>query len=87
MKERQGSPDDPVFPTRAGTPLTRDAVSALVEKHAATAAQRQPSLATKKITPHVLRHSCAMALLRRGVDRTVIALWLAGVSGLADFVA
>jgi integrase/recombinase XerD len=75
-KERQGAPEDPLFPTRAGTPLTRDAVGALVEKHAAKAAQHQPSLATKKITPHVLRHSAAMALLRRGVDRTVIALWL-----------
>src|SRR3984893_724460 len=76
MKERQGAPEDPLCPTRAGTPLTRDAVGALVEKHAATAAQHQPSLAAKKTTPHVLRHSCAMALLRRGVDRTVIALWL-----------
>lgn len=76
MKERQGAPEDPLFPTRAGTPLTRDAVGALVEKHAATAAPCQPSMAAKKITPHVLRHSAAMALLRRGVDRTVIALWL-----------
>ncbi|MHB2024376.1 MAG: tyrosine-type recombinase/integrase [Mycobacteriales bacterium] len=76
IKERQGAPEDPLFPTRGDTPLTRDAVAALVEKHAANAAQHQPSLATKKITPHVLRHSCAMSLLRRGVDRTVIAMWL-----------
>lgn len=76
MKERQGAPEDPLFPTRAGTPLTRDAVGALVEKHAAKAAPCQPSMAAKKITPHVLRHSAAMALLRHGVDRTVIALWL-----------
>ena len=76
MKERQGAAEDPLFPTRAGTPLTRDAVRAVVEKHAATAAQHQPSLAAKKTTPHVLRHSCAMALLCRGVDRTVIATWL-----------
>ena len=76
IKERQGAPEDPLFPTRGGTPLTRDAVAALVEKHSANAAQCQPTLATKKITPHVLRHSCAMSLLRRGVDRSVIAMWL-----------
>jgi integrase/recombinase XerD len=49
---------------------------ALVAKHAATAIERQPSLRTKKVTPHVLRHSSAMALLRGGVDRTVLALGL-----------
>jgi integrase/recombinase XerD len=76
MKERQGAPEDPLFPTRAGTPLTRNAVGVLVEKHATAAAQHQPSLAAKKVTPHALRHSCAMSLLRRGVDRSVIAMWL-----------
>ena len=76
MRERAGRPDDPLFPTRQGTPLTRAAIEALVAKHAATAIERQPSLRAKKVTPHVLRHSCAMALLRGGVDRTVLALWL-----------
>lgn len=76
MKERAGAPDDPLFPTRRGTPLSRDAVEALVDKHAATAASRQPSLHNKNVTPHVLRHSCAMALRRGGVDRAVLALWL-----------
>ena len=76
MKERAGIPGDPLFPTSRGTPLSRDAVAALVTKHAATAAGGQPSLHGKKVTPHVLRHSCAMALLRGGVDRSVLALWL-----------
>jgi len=75
-KERRGDPDDPLFPTRRGTRLSRDAVEALVEKHAATATSRQPSLRDKRVTPHVLRHSCAMALRRAGVDRAVLALWL-----------
>ena len=35
-----------------------------------------PSLAKKRVTPHVLRHTAAMELLQAGVDRTVIALWL-----------
>ena len=45
-------------------------------KHATVAAQHQSSLASKTVTPHVLRHSCAMTLLRGGVDRSVLALWL-----------
>jgi site-specific recombinase XerD len=76
MRERGGRPDDPVFPTRRGTPLSRDAVQRLVTKYATAAGQRCPSLRTKHPTPHVLRHTCAMELLRSGVDTTVIALWL-----------
>ena len=45
-------------------------------KNVAIAADGQRSLRDKRVTPHVLRHSCAMALLRGGVDRSVLALWL-----------
>jgi integrase/recombinase XerD len=76
MKERGGYPEDPLFPTSRGTPLTRDGVAARVAKHTATAVRHHRPLATKKVTPHVLRHSCAMRLLRGGVDRAVLALWL-----------
>lgn len=76
MQERRGEPGDPLFPARRGTRLSRGAVERLVTKHAATASRRCPSLLAKHPTPHVLRHSCAMELLRSGVDCTVIALWL-----------
>jgi site-specific recombinase XerD len=76
MRERQGDPADPLFPTRRGTPLTRGAVGYLITKHATAAERRCPSLHTKRSTPHVLRHTCAMQLLRSGVDTAVIALWL-----------
>ncbi len=76
MKERQGDPADPLFPTRRGAPLTRGAVGCLITKHATAAERRCPSLHTKRSTPHVLRHTCAMQLLRSGVDTAVIALWL-----------
>lgn len=76
MRECDGGPDDPLFPTRRGSPLTRSAVGCLVAKHATAAAQRCPSLSSKHPTPHTLRHSCAMELLRSGVDSAVIALWL-----------
>ena len=76
MKEREGAPDDPLFPTRRGSRIGCGAVQRLVTKHARTAAQRCPSLNNKHTTPHILRHTCAMSLLAQGVDTTVIALWL-----------
>ncbi|MGH8997122.1 MAG: tyrosine-type recombinase/integrase [Acidimicrobiales bacterium] len=76
LKERRGASDEALFPTRRGTPLTRSAVGCLVAKHATTATRRCSSLLTKHPTPHVLRHTCAMSLLRSGCDTSVIALWL-----------
>jgi integrase/recombinase XerD len=76
IRERRGSPEDPLFPTRRGTALTRSAVRCLVAKHAATAAKRCPSLLAKHPTPHALRHTCAMSLLHSGCETSVIALWL-----------
>ena len=76
IDERQGQPRDPLFSTRTGRRLTRDAVERRVSTHATTAAQRCPSLAGKRVHPHALRHSCAMSLLQAHVDSTVIALWL-----------
>ena len=71
-----GQPEDPLFPSRRGTRLSRDAVARLVAVHAENAARACPSIAGKHVTPHTLRHSTAMALLRAGVDTSVIALWL-----------
>lgn len=76
LRERQGQPTDPLFPTRRGGPLSRDSVEHLVAKHTLTARQHCPSLNTKHVTPHVLRHAAAMELLQHGVDCAVIALWL-----------
>ncbi len=76
LAELGGQPQDPLFPTRTGRRLSRDAVERRVATHAATATQRCTSLNGKRLHPHVLRHSCAMALLHAGVDSTVIALWL-----------
>jgi len=76
LTERRGEPCDPLFPSRRRGPLSRDAVALLVAKHAAAATQRCPSLGGKTVSPHVLRHTCAMSLLAVGVDTSVIALWL-----------
>ena len=76
LVERAGGPNDPVFPTRTGRRLTRDAIQHRVAKHAIVAEQRCSSLQSKRLTPHVLRHTAAMRLLHAGVDTSVIALWL-----------
>jgi integrase/recombinase XerD len=76
MNERGGGPDDPVFPTRRGTRISRGAVARRIARHAAAAAAHCASLQAKHVTPHVLRHSCAMSLLAQGVDTAVLALWL-----------
>ena len=76
LKERGGTASDPLFPTRQGSRLSRDAVERLVAKHATTATATCPTLTGKNVTPHTLRHTAAMSLLRAGVDVTVIALWL-----------
>ena len=76
LKERQGQPEDPLFPTRQGRPLTRYGVGQLLAKHTATAAAGCPSLKTKHVTPHTLRHTNAMLLRAGDVDIATIALWL-----------
>jgi site-specific recombinase XerD len=76
LSERGGVAADPLFPTRRGRALSRDAVEHRLAKYASSAAQRCPSLRTKRISAHVLRHTAAMQLLQADVDTSVIALWL-----------
>jgi integrase/recombinase XerD len=75
LAERGGLPDSPLFITRRGTPLSRDALERRIAKYTAIAAKTCPPLLEKKVSPHVLRHSAAMRLLGAGVDTSVIALW------------
>jgi integrase/recombinase XerD len=76
LKERQGEPDDPLFPTRQGQPLTRYGAGTLLAKHTTAAAVHCPSLKTKRVTPHSLRHTNAMLLRAKNVDIATLALWL-----------
>jgi integrase/recombinase XerD len=76
FRERKGQPTAPAFPNARGQTLSRDGVEYILSKHMSTAETRCPSLKGKRVTAHVLRHSTAMSLLRAGVDRSVIALWL-----------
>jgi site-specific recombinase XerD len=76
LSEQDEHPTAPLFPSSRGGVLSADALQRLVARHVKSAARRCPTLATKSVTPHTLRHGAAMDLLRRGVPPTVIALWL-----------
>ena len=76
LTQRKGTPSQPLFPTITGTPLSRDAIERRITLYTSTAGQHCPSIKTKRVTAHTLRHTCAMRLLLSGVDVTIIALWL-----------
>jgi integrase/recombinase XerD len=76
LDERPGAPDDPLFATRTGTRLSRDAIERRLALHVGLAGSRCPSISSKRVTMHTLRHTAAMRLLLAGNDITVIALWL-----------
>jgi len=66
--------------------MSADAVQRLVAKHAATAARDCPSITSKHVTPHTLRHTAAVALMNAGVDTSVIALWLGHQSAVTTHI-
>jgi site-specific recombinase XerD len=76
LGEQRPGPEEPLFPSSRGGRMSTDAVGRLVAKHAGVASSECPSIAEKNVTPHMLRHSAAMALRERGADLSVIALWL-----------
>ena len=69
-----------VFLNRHGQSLTRYGVHILVKRYARQAAVKMPTLRNKRVGPHCIRHSTAMALLRSGVDINTIRIWLGHVS-------
>ncbi|MEK7862268.1 MAG: tyrosine-type recombinase/integrase, partial [Chloroflexota bacterium] len=76
LTEQADKPGEPVFPSSRGGRLSADAFQRLVVKYVARATRTCPSLGEKPVTPHTLRHTAAMSLLRHGVDLSIIALWL-----------
>ncbi len=74
------APQERVFLNRLGQPLTRFGIYALVRRAVTDAARRVPSLKTKRVSPHCIRHASACHLLRAGVDINTIRAWLGHVS-------
>jgi len=65
-----------LFSNMRGDAMTRSGFEYILDKHVRTASAKQPSLAKKRISPHSLRHSCAMQTLQATGDIRKVALWL-----------
>jgi site-specific recombinase XerD len=72
--------DEAVFLNRSRQPLTRFGIRTLVKRYAEKASQQMPSLSTKAVSTHTIRHTAAVHLLRSGVDINTIRAWLGHVS-------
>jgi integrase/recombinase XerD len=76
LRETIVQPGSPLFPSRDGGTLTRDAIERRLAQHVQTAQHACGSLQSKRVTMHTMRHTAAMNLLAAGVDTSTIALWL-----------
>ena len=77
---RNRSPDQPVFLNRLGDAITRHGIHWMLRNHVRAASASHPSLLSRPISPHTIRHTTATHLLRSGVDINTIRAWLGHVS-------
>ena len=78
LGERQTSPQSPVFCSRKGRPLTRFGLYKVVRRHASHLDIDAPQ--SRRVSPHLFRHTAAVHLLGSGVEVNVIRAWLGHVS-------
>lgn len=71
---------EPLFLNRQGKQITRFGIFELVKRYAAAAGSRMAGLRLKRVSPHTIRHTTAVHLLRAGVDINTIRAWLGHVS-------
>jgi site-specific recombinase XerD len=76
MAARGSVPVPELFVSARGESLTRSGFDYILRKHARTARQHCPSLATKRVFPHLLRHTCALTVLQATKDLRKVSLWL-----------
>lgn len=69
-----------LFPNARGDSMTRSGFEYIIEKHVRAASMKQPTLAKKRVSPHSMRHSCAMHTLHATGDIRKVALWLGHAS-------
>jgi integrase/recombinase XerD len=65
-----------LFVNARGQPMTRAGFEYILRRHVRDAQKRCPSLSSKRVSPHVLRHTCAMTLLQATKDLRKVSLWL-----------
>lgn len=86
LRLRDPSGDAVIFQNRSGRRLTRAGFQYILDKHVAEAEKAQPSIAERRVTPHVLRHSCAMHTYQATGDVRSVSLWLGHASLLSTQV-
>lgn len=72
--------DDSVFRNHRGQPITRFGIRYILQKHARGASNTAPTLRSKRVSPHTMRHTAAVHLLQAGVDMVTISHWLGHAS-------
>ena len=65
-----------LFLNATGGPMSRAGFEYVLDKHVQAAAAACPSLVGRSISPHQLRHSCALIMLQATADIRKVALWL-----------
>jgi integrase/recombinase XerD len=78
IRQRDGDPE--LFLNAVGRAMTRSGFAYILAKHVAAATAEQPSITKKRVTPHVLRRTCAMHTLRATRDVRKVSLWLGHAS-------
>ena len=78
VRSHNGEPE--LFLNAAGRAMTRSGFEYILTKHVATAAGKQPSIGKKRVSPHTLRHTCAMHTLLATRDVRKVSLWLGHAS-------
>ena len=73
-------PASSVFLNRCGHPITRFGIYALIQRYVQRIQTQMPSLLSKRVSPHSIRHTTATHLLRAGVDINTVRAWLGHVS-------
>lgn len=80
LRVRQARGAEEMFHNAGGRAMTRAGFEYILDKHVDTARQKQPSITKKRVTPHVLRHTCAMHILQATGDIRKVSLWLGHAS-------
>jgi integrase/recombinase XerD len=76
LRTQAGIHSEHLFLSNRSNPMTRFGIGRRLQRHAASAATRCPSLADRSVTPHVFRHTTALHLIEAGNDLTVVQEWL-----------
>jgi integrase/recombinase XerD len=80
VKVRGETKSGAIFLNAGHEAMTRSGFEYILDKHVQTASVRQPSLTRKRVSPHIMRHSCAMHTLQATGDIRKVALWLGHAS-------